>query len=404
MLLSVSWRNIWRNKKRSLIIIGSISVGLAGGMLTIGFSNDMVTSVIKNGIETKYSHVQIHHPDLAKDYDVNLTIPNGPEVFEKLGERKDVVSESNRVVSPAMLSSATGSYGLMVYGVTPEKEKQTTNLYTQLVEGKYLESSQKNGIIISRKIADQLKVKLGSKVRLMFQNKNHELTAGSFRIKGLFKTNDGSYDINAVFVNRTDLAGLLELGDQFHEISIKTTSDDHADSLVANLKVIYPNLKIESWSEIAPELDLMRSMSKNMLFIILGIIMLALMFGITNTMLMSVIDRTRELGVLMAIGMNRRKVFSLIVIETIFLSLTGGLFGSFISWLILFILSFTGLDLSIVSEGLKAFGSSTILYPHVLPDSYLILSLMMVLTSLIAAIYPALKAIRLNPSTAIRTY
>lgn len=404
MLLAVSWRNIWRNKKRSLIIIASIAIGLVGGMLTIGFSNEMVSSMIKNGIETKYSHIQIHHPELSKDYDVNLTIPNGHSIYESIKQRPDVVSISHRVVSPVMISSPTGSYGLMVYGVIPEEEMSTTKISRSMVEGNYLRADQKNSIIISKKMADQLKVKLGSKVRLMFQNKNHDLTAGSFRVRGLFKTSDGTYDINAVFVNQADLSGLIELGEEFHEMAIMTVNDDHADSLTAELKTLHSDVKIESWREVAPELDLMKSMTKNSLYIILGIIMSALMFGITNTMLMSVIDRTRELGVLMAIGMNRMKVFGMIVVETIFLSMTGGILGSLLSWILLYVLSFVGIDLSSMAEGLSAFGSSAVLYPHVTPDSYVILSIMMILTSVIAAVYPALKAIRLNPATAIRTY
>ena len=404
MLLAVSWRNIWRNKKRSVIILMSIAIGLVGGMLTIGFANEMVASMIKNGIETKYSHVQIHHPDLSKDYDVNLTIPNGHAIYETIKKRTDVRAVSHRVVSPVMISSPTGSYGLMVYGVIPDEEKKTTKISQSMVEGNYLRDDQKNSIIISKKMADQLKVKLGSKVRLTLQNKNHDLTAGSFRVRGLFKTSDGTYDINAVFVNQKDLSDLIELNDEFHEMTLMTINDEHADSLTADLQREFPGIKIESWRQVAPELDLMKSMTKNTLYIVLGIIMLALMFGITNTMLMSVLDRTRELGVLMAIGMNRSKVFGMIVVETIFLSMTGGLLGSFLTWLLLGLLGYTGIDLSFWSEGLSAFGSSTILYPHVQPDSYLTLSLMMIATSIIAAIYPAFKAIRLNPATAIRTY
>lgn len=404
MLLAVSWRNIWRNKKRSIIILMSIAIGLVGGMLTIGFSNEMVSSMIKNGIETKYSHVQIHHLELSKDYDVNLTIPNGHEIYESLKKRPDIRAVSHRVVSPVMISSATGSYGLMVYGVIPDEEKKTTKISQSIVEGNYLRDDQKNSIIISKKMAEQLKVKLGSKVRLTLQNKNHDLTAGSFRVKGLFKTSDGTYDINAVFVNQKDLSDLIELNDEFHEMTMMTLNDDHADSLTADLKREFPGIKIESWRQVAPELDLMKSMTKNTLYIVLGIIMLALMFGITNTMLMSVLDRTRELGVLMAIGMNRSKVFGMIVVETIFLSMTGGLLGSALTWLLLSLLGYTGIDLSLWSEGLSAFGSSTVLYPHVQPDSYITLSLMMITTSIVAAIYPALKAIRLNPATAIRTY
>ncbi len=138
--------------------------------------------------------------------------------------------------------------------------------------------------------------------------------------------------------------------------------------------------------------------------IFLGIILFALLFGITNTMLMSVMDRVRELGVLMAVGMKRIRMFTLIIIETILLSITGGVIGIIMGTVTTIYFSSKGIDLSLFAQGLSSFGIGTMLYPSLPLSAYPTLTLMILLTAIFSAVYPALKAIRLNPSEAIRTY
>lgn len=402
LIVVIAWRNIWRNKKRSLTIIFSIMVGLLGGLITVAFSNGMVISMIKNGIDTKYSHVQIHQPEFSNEYDVNLTIARGDSLLAVLKNHPKIIAIAGRVLSPVIISSATGSYGLTANGIVPNDEQKLTTLHNDIVDGHFLLADERNSIVIGKKIAEHLKVKIGSKVNLTFQNASHDLTAGNFRVKGIYQTVFSTYDLNNVFVNRTDLARLLEIENGIHEIAILTTQDEMAESLTKEIQAQYPTLLVQSWKDIGPELDLMKTMVNNSLFIVLGIIMLALLFGITNTMLMSVIDRTKELGVLMAVGMNQTKVFGMIVVETIFLSLSGGLLGCLISMLLFLFLSNTGIDLSILAAGLSALGSSSIIFPTITLNEYLTLTLMLILTAIIAAIYPAWKAIKLNPSSAIR--
>jgi ABC-type antimicrobial peptide transport system permease subunit len=138
--------------------------------------------------------------------------------------------------------------------------------------------------------------------------------------------------------------------------------------------------------------------------IFLGIILLALLFGITNTMLMSVLDRVKELGVLMAVGMKRRRIFLMIVLETFFLSITGSMLGIGLGSLTVFWFSRSGINLAWVSDGLSRYGMSSELYPVVHFTMYPTLGLMVVVVSCVAAVYPALKAIRLNPASAIATF
>jgi ABC-type lipoprotein release transport system permease subunit len=207
-----------------------------------------------------------------------------------------------------------------------------------------------------------------------------------------------------VFVQQKDLFRILDTEPIVHEIALRTTHSDYTDSVKTALQAGFSKLQIESWSDIAPELAYISETTALWSYIFVGIILFALLFGITNTMLMSVVDRTKEFGVLIAIGMKKWKVFSMIVLETIFLSLTGGLTGIFISGISIAYYNQYGIDLSSISTSLESFGVSTMLYPALPLAMYLILTVMIIMAANIAAFLPAWKATHLVPSEAIRTY
>ena len=154
--------------------------------------------------------------------------------------------------------------------------------------------------------------------------------------------------------------------------------------------------------EVSPSTALLSGMTGYALGIIMTVLMLGLAFGIINTMLMTVMERTRELGMLMAIGMNKRRTFSMLMYETILLSFLGCPIGMGIAWLTVWYFGKHGIDLSAFSKGLQNFGFSTMIYTSLANKSYLQVSIMVLITAILAAIYPGLKAIRLKPAEAIR--
>ena len=161
---------------------------------------------------------------------------------------------------------------------------------------------------------------------------------------------------------------------------------------------------VETWKKLAPELDMTYEFLIIEMQIFLGIILAALLFGITNTMLMSVLDRVREFGMLMAVGMKRMRVFFLIMIETVILSLFGGIIGMVLGTFTIWYFADKGIDLSLFSEGLAAYGMPTVLYPILPFYFYGVLTTMIIITGILAAVYPSIKTIKLRPANAIRTY
>lgn len=175
------------------------------------------------------------------------------------------------------------------------------------------------------------------------------------------------------------------------------------DSTYKKLKTNLTNYEVKDWESISPELAYADKIMESWLFLIMVIIMLALIFGIINTMLMAIFERRKELGMLMAIGMNRSKIFFLVLTETLFLSIIGAPTGLLLGALTIKITSQTGINLGIIAQGLESVGLSAIIYPEIQPHFYLFITIMVFLFTLIAAIYPSRKALKLKPTEAIRT-
>ena len=196
------------------------------------------------------------------------------------------------------------------------------------------------------------------------------------------------------------LPGLLKI--EFHQLVVKIDNLDQTDALTATLAEKLPELEVISWKKIQPDLAMMTDMVAQFYLIFGLIILAALAFGIINTMLMVVLERTRELGMLTAIGMNKKRVFSMIMLESVFLSLIGAVAGMIISSILIRITGNTGINLSQYAEGFEALGYSARVYPKISAGFFGIVTILIIITGILSSIYPATKALKLNPVEAIR--
>jgi ABC-type lipoprotein release transport system permease subunit len=404
MLTALAWKNIWRNKKRSMIIIIALTFGLWGGLFSGAIMMGMGESLVNLSINRNLSHIQIHKPLYTRDRDIKAYIPGGCAMLKDIRKIEHVVSGSGRTLIDGMGASPASTYGIRIIGVDPAAAKKTSSISSQLIAGRYDDLKRKNSILIGAKLAKRLNLKLHSKIILSFEGIKESIVYISCRVVGIYKTESNQFDAANVFVNQKDLFRVLETKPIIHEIAIRLDSEKNIPYVIGILHSKYENLAIQSWDEIAPEIAFLSKSMKNFTYLFVAIILFALIFGITNTMLMSIIDRVREFGVLIAVGMKRVKIFTMIILETIFLSITGGLGGIVLSSISIGYFAHSGIDLSIISASLGSFGVSTMLYPNLPLSMYIMLSLMIILAANIAALYPAVKAIRIQPAEAVRIY
>jgi putative ABC transport system permease protein len=248
-----------------------------------------------------------------------------------------------------------------------------------------------------------LDYRIRNKIQITISDEKGTPVQGTFRVCGIYKTTNGSFDQASVFVNSGELADLYGGAILTHEIAILLTDMDNADAVKEKLAEISPFNTVSTWKELAPDAAMMNDYMIMYYIIFIGIVMLALAFGIINTMMMTILERTKELGMLMAIGMNRLRVFSMIMLETVFLTIVGAIAGMLSGWFIIETLGKTGIHFSAWGEGFEAIGFAAIVYPSVTPDFFIIITIMVILTAVISSIWPARKALKLKPVEALRT-
>jgi len=207
MIVSISWKNIWRNRIRSGVIIAAITVGMFAGVFTTPFYKGWINQRLDAGVETEVSHIQLHHPVFSENFELKRNIPDGARVADELAKMDFVNGVSPRLVVQAMIASSETGTGVKLLGVDPVLEKSVTNLYMKVAEGGYFEGVKRNPVLIGKKLAEKLKVKLHSKLVVTLQDSEGHLTSEAFRVCGIYGVGNGMFEELNVFVLKSDLSG-----------------------------------------------------------------------------------------------------------------------------------------------------------------------------------------------------
>lgn len=399
----LAWRNIWRNKVRSLLIMSSVALGLFAGIFVLALYEGMLRARVRTVIDREVAHLQIHHPRFKDDYDPAFLLGDKDSMMQRLSGLPAIRHAAWRSVAQAMLSTATGSAGVQILGVAPADENVVSQLAQKIVDGANLDPAKRNAMLVGRKLADKMKLRLGSKVVLTFTDRDQNITAGAFRVSGIYRTDNTPLDELQVYVNLQTLNEYLAIGSGGHEVAIILYDDKAVESAKQALQLRFPDQSVKTWKENSPETDYMVTSVDQFSYIIIVIIMIALAFGIINTMLMAVLERTHEIGMLTALGMNRPRVFKLILTETVLLTVVGVPVGFVGTLLTVAHFSRAGIDISSFSgEAMSGFGFSSMIYPEFPWRSIPVVVAIVAGTALVSALFPSLRAIKLQPADALR--
>src|SRR4030042_903136 len=474
MITSIAWKNIWRNKTRSLIVIIAVTIGVVAGIFSMAAINSSVVQRIDAAVNDELSHIQVNNKDFRSSADIQNTISDYTGVVGALQSTQGVTKATGRIIIRGIASIATKSSGVEITGIDVEKEKEIFTLSEKIIPGtgSFFETETKyNTVFIGEKLAKELNIiryiltpgaiaslreeripediltkietllgqrftsdkkfvkayekiletneiqkygwkikeaawsyREGSKIILSFLDINNNQTGAAFRVSGIFRTNNDMFESFSLFVPIDELRQLTGMKEgTFHRVIGRLENNDITNNITPVIREKLPDYEVLNWKEIQPDLAMITDFIDQIYAVFMVLILAALAFGIVNTMLMAVLERTRELGMLMAIGMNRRKIFLMIMLESIFLSIVGGFAGMAVSEIVIAITGRTGINLVKYSEGMEAMGYSAHLFPAIDAQFFVTTTILIVLTGIIAAIYPARKALRLNPIEAIRT-
>ncbi len=404
MLFKISWRNIWRSRARSLVIIIAIILGIIGGNFSASVRLGVEQQNFRETVENQTSHIQIHHPDFIANPEARYRIPEGNRIADEIRQNEGVRSVSARTVVDGMAASANMNTGVRIKGVDPDREDSTSGLAGLITEGGYFgEEGRLPALIAGRELAEKLHSGVGSRIVLTFQGVDGEMISASFRIEGLFEVSSLAFEGRNIFVRSEDLNELIGDSDAVTEIAVLLNHPEGYRKMAGELQQHYPETEVRHWADLQPALYYsLEFLNRNLIWLV-AIIILGVSFGLLNTILMSVLERIRELGILMAIGMKKARVFGMIVLETSMLAFIGGIAGLALSRVFIGYLNNRGLDLSNTGgEGMGEFGYASVIYPELETSFYLQVAVVVMIFAVIAALYPAWKAIRLVPSEAVR--
>jgi len=402
-LAKISWRGLWRHPQRTLLMIAIVAFSSALILLMWGLTDGFIESMISTQIDYDSGDFQVR----ATGYGDDPMPQNGLEPAEldaiesALAGFPSSWNTAERLETTGMLRSAYGTLGVSVRGIDPVAERTVTGTHERIIEGRYV--AEPGEIVLSRKAAQDLDVRIGERLVLLAFSDGAS-TSQSFRMVGIAESGLTTLDLT-VFVTLDDARALTAWeGSTSVVVSIPrgTNRDRAADDLQAAL-VGSVDANVETYFELNPMLQVMLSGSAVKLapFVIMVAVLAG--FGVANTVFYSVLERTREFGVMTAVGMSRRQLGIVILLESIYVSAIGFVTGGAVGYGGLLYLSRVGLNFGSMLGDLGAdFGIPTMLYASTSGIYWLASFSVVVFTGLIAAWYPARRASRLEPVTAIR--
>ena len=401
-LWRLAWRNVWRNGRRAAIVATAVAVGIAGVVLSMAINFGMIFQMIETAISTDLGHVQLHARGFQDDPGLDRLLRDGGrggiEALEGLAE---VRAWAPRIRSEGLISSARASAGVRVLAVDPAREARITSLADSIVEGEYLDGARRR-LVMGEALAERLHVEVGAKVVVSATDARGDLAGEAFRVAGLFRTASLELDRSTVYVRLDEGQRLFHVGDTISELVAVARSREAIPRVQSALRErLGDDVEVLSWGELAPVLEYFVEIFEQMAWIVYAAVFVAMAFGIANVLLMAVFERTREIGVLRAVGMSGPRVVGMVALESVLLTLVGLVAGFALTGLGLFALR-DGIDLSRWGQGLNAMGVPTTIVPIVRLADFTTPSVVALVTALLAGLWPAVRASRARPAEALR--
>ena len=317
LMFQLALRNILRNKRRSSLTFVAIAVGIWSCVALSALARGVSDGMTKDAIWTLTGHIQIHEPEYLLDPVVDHRFPFDEQQFRSQLADDLVTQWAPRVRVPAVIRSERETLGVSFLGIVPSAEKGLSFIGENPKNGKHLSSRKDPGLIVGEKLAETLQTGLGKRVVIMASDINGKIADRGFRIIGIFQSELESTEKSYVFASLETAQTLLGMGNEISEISLITEEEGNLLSLVNNLKNKFPKLDVQAWNTLEPLIDAMRKIQGGFLLIWFFAVVIAISFGVINTLIMSIMERTWELGLMQALGLKPGEIRALLLIESL---------------------------------------------------------------------------------------
>jgi ABC-type lipoprotein release transport system permease subunit len=400
LLLTLAWRNLWRHRGRTAAILFALALGVWSMVSLAALSRGSMEQQLVKAILNLTGHIQIHAPGYSDDPVVEHRMNPPASALMAALSRPEVTAWAMRVRVPAVVASERESAGVTLVGIDPARERGLSFIPDAVTQGRYLEAGDEAGILLGRKLAERLETGVGRRVVVMSQDVNNSVADRGFRVVGIFDAEPQAAEEIYVFVTLASAQQMLKLGDNISEIALMTTDRDRLDGPLAALRAAAPDLDVQPWTVVEPLLVLTEKVVNVILIVWYVIVFTAMSFGLVNTLLMAVFERTREFGLFQALGMPPRHILGQVLAESCILLAVALALGNLGGWLTVLALK-DGLDLSAFAKGFEMMGVSPIIYPALRAGDVAAANVLVTVLGLAASLYPAWRAARHVPVEAI---
>jgi len=405
MYFELAWRNIWRNPRRTLVIITAVVIGVWSMIFLGAFYRGMLNNMLENGKSVLIGDIQIHHKNYREDPSIDKSMEQAEIVRDllKANLSQDTLW-TERIKVSAYVNNARHSSGVTLVGIDPEKERMISFIGTSIVKGNYLSPDDTKGVLVGKALLEKFDTEIGKKLILMTRTKHGKIVSKAFRIRGVFKAQMESTEKTYLFITMQGARNLLNMEKGISEISILIPDEENVNIVAERLKkkLDVELYSAETWKDLLPMLEAYVRIFDGFMYIWYVVVFIAMGFGIVNTSLMAIFERVREFGLLRALGMKPWRVIASVLTESIFTLSVGIIAGNCLGMISVFLMKGNGINLALFSKGAEYFGMSRIIYPVLTLNDVISVSSVIFFLGVIVSLYPAIRAAQITPVEAMR--
>ncbi len=404
LYLRLAWRNIWRHRRRTVIIVLAMGLSLALMMFYDGLLDGFNQAIAGNAVRVLGGNIQVHAEGYREKVDSNPLLPlkDDAAVVQAALAQPQVLAASRRIQTGGLISNREGAFPLNVIGIEPDAEAPVSLIAEHIVDGRFLQTTDEDVVLIGQGLADALSLKVGDRVTVVGSDINKQNRQRTMTVIGIYDVGLPSFEKGSVYISLAEAQNLLGLRNQSTEVQITLQSVGPEDTVIAALRPALPGYEVESWAQNYPELGNAIGQKNAVMDIFSVIIVVIAGIGILNLMLMAIYERTREIGLLGAMGLKPRQIAATFILEGALIGVVGVIAGILMGLAINLSLGQVGMDYSQFA-GITEYMAliSGRVYPT-LGVNRLFTRAMVVLTiAALAALIPALIAARREPSEAL---
>ena len=370
LVLRVSWRSIWRSKRRTWITLSAIAFGLALAVFFISFADGVYNQMIDDATRMQGGHFTLEHPSYREAPAIDLLVTGVGEHRSRIESLDGVAGTKALILGQGVVRSGSGAVGVAVMGVEPSVEVATSPLAGSINSGSFLEDRDRRKVVIGVKLAERLNLEVGKKLVITTNNADGDIVEELFRVKGTFEIGADEVDAYMVQIPLKSARRLYGLGDDdATQLGVLLDDADNRPALLAAVRTFLPDaIALRTWEEVMPELANYVRVDRGGNRIFQGIVIFLSLFTIFNTILMSVLERTRELAMQLALGVSASLLRLQVVVESALLGAVGSSLGVCLGGALGYWMQVEGLDMSrFYREGVdvSGFAVDTVVYARV---------------------------------------